>query len=196
MARRPWDPEPKYVTSALAPYRSGAVGERREVVRRMLLRLQRFNPDEAGFPPGNVPSHRGSFRMSPDDEVELAVVAQDLLRELGYDAAADQLARWPRHGEYGWTHARDSLDILEAGPPSMYLDRDLVFKRPLYVINDGRNVIARSVTNSSRPWYRFSVGRPIHGSSGQFQGWDPDAGYTFQRCAKTLKEAREPHHYF
>ena len=195
MARSPWDPEPRYVTRALAALRRGTVGEQREVARRVLLRLMGHDP--RAYPSGQRPSHFGPTRLPPGEEADAAVVAYDLLLELGYDAAADLLGAghyrggpiFPRDSDY-YGRARDALGNLESGPPSMYLDGWLVFKRPIYKVGDDE-LIAKSVSDHSYPWYRFSIGKPVYSSRGDRIGWDPDAGHTFRRRAKTLKEARE-----
>ena len=191
--RRPWGPEPKHVRHALAGLRAGTAGEKREVAQRMLVRLQGFDP--ADYPPGRRPSHHGSLRLSPHEEAELSLVAHDVLLELGYDAAAEVLSGRDRgrtgyDPEYNWIWARDALEILEAGPPSMYIERRLVFKRPICKVGDDY-IIVKSVTHGTRPWFLFAVGKSAHNQRGDWIGWDREAGHTFHSCAKTLKEARE-----
>lgn len=202
MSRRPWDPEPKYVTRSLTPLRRGSAGSRREAVRQMLIRLMGFNADDLAqnpqwFRTGVTPSHFGRDRLSPQDASELARIAQDALYEMAYDAAAEELRS--HVPDYLHTDAREALAILEAGPPSIKLDRHIVFRRPLYKFqtpDSDRNfarkfIIAKSINDHARPWYRFLVGRAVHDQRGTWMGWDEDAGHTFQRRARTLKEARE-----
>ena len=191
MTRARWGEEPKYRTRALAPLRLGSAGQRRDAARRMLLRLMGFLPEQmAEFPAPRVPSHFGRNRLSRSEAVESAIVAQDHLRELGYDAAADALR--PASPDYLDGDAREALATLEAGPPSIWLDRYLVYKKPMYKFDVGgrRYIIARAVRESSLPWYRFRVGRAVHSQRGDWIGWDGDAGHTFQRRARSLKEAR------
>ena len=190
--RRSWDPEPKYITRALAPLRRGRAGERRELARRMLLRLMGFSEREMEkFGPGQRPSHYGQNPLTPHAVLELRLVAEDLLRELGYDAAADDLVRWPSGSFDGG--ARDALEILEAGPPSVYLGDRVVFKKPMHFVRlyDFEFVVARLVGESVRPWYRFAVGKAVHDRGGNWVGWDREAGHTFDGAYKTLAEAKK-----
>ena len=197
--RDPWDPEPKAVTKALAPHRRGRAGELRETVRRMLLRLMGFAPDDlidgrytlSTHPPGKWPSHFGRNPLPTPEAKQVADVAHDVLRELGYDAAASIISE-TRYDESGNidTHARDALKILEAGPPSIYLGGYLVYKQPVYRLGTGY-LIARGVNEHARPWYRFAIGSSVYDKAGRERiGWDPEAGHTFQWRSKTLDEAR------
>lgn len=185
--RRPWDPEPRYVTRALTERRRGSAGELRETVRCMLITL--MGHDCGRYPPGKIPGHWGSRHP---DERQIAIVAEDGLRELGYDAAADNLLRY--EGRDPHTTAKAALEIFEAGAPSIYLDHYVVFRKPLYRERNSRGtevVIAKAVGDHTRPWYRFLVGKPAHDRAGRWIGWDDSAGHTFQFRSKTLAAARQ-----
>lgn len=203
-SRATWSVEPKHVTRALAPLRRGRAGEQREAVRRMLLRLMGFDAYdmEHGLPRDRKVLHFGQHDLAPDDRRELAIVAHDALRELGYDGAADELAG---RGLLSYTKnipvlARRALEILEAGPPSMYLGDGrilyLVFKRPLYRMPSGPResdpeiLIARSAEDPTRPWRRFVVGVRVFDDRGRLVGWDPEGGHTWQTRHRTLAEAK------
>ena len=166
----------------------------------MLLRLMGFSEREMEkFGPGQRPSHFGRDHLDKCAADELRLVAEDLLRELGYDAAADELVRWSGVTAVAIdAGARDALEILEAGPPSMYLGGHyLVFKKPMYLVRgsryspDAEFVVARLVGESVRPWYRFAVGKAVHDRGGNWVGWDREAGHTFDGAYKTLAEAKK-----
>lgn len=197
MARKPWDAEPKHVVRALAPLRRGTIGERREAARQMLLALMGFGPREVGrFRAGVNPGYQGPNVLPEDEATELAAVAEDMLLELGYEAAAMQLRTRSRSGL--WVSARHALGILEAGPPSVWLRLartpwvgDAVFtstiRRYRYSPYNDDYLVGRKV-DDPRWWYRYAVGGPTWDQRGQPTGWDPDAGYTFQRRGRTLAD--------
>ena len=192
--RRPWDPEPKRVTRTLASARRGSAGQRREVARRLLLRLMGFASPR--FPPGQIPSHRGPNELAPGEAMEIAIVAADALRELGYEAAAVILSNIDRFGPY--VAGRDALENLEAGGPSVWLKNArtpwsgwAVFAASIrrYRRKDGdaEYVIARTVDDPAR-WWRFLVGGYVYDRTGRIAGWDHGAGYTFQWRGRTLDD--------
>ena len=151
-----------------------------------------FSSEEmTSFQQGRTPSRFGRDRLSNHDAAELAIIAQDALHEMGYEAAAAALR--PASPDYLDGDAREAMAILEAGPPSILLDRHIVYRRPLHKFTTDRHsyIIARSINDHALPWYRFLVGRSVHNNRGDWVGWDPDAGHTFQFRSKTLKEARE-----
>ena len=195
-----FDREPKTVTKALAALRRGLAGERREAIRCILVELMGHDDCEA-IPRGTkIPHWFPKSRRTDAERRELAVVAYDGLLELGYDAAAEELAERGRdldfESKYLPFHAKKALEILEAGPPSIFIGDYLVFKRPMHRVRGSRYnpeaefLIARAVGDSVMPWYRFAVGKAVHDRSGRWVGWEREAGYTFQRRAKTLAEAK------
>lgn len=186
--------EAKALTKALAPYRSGRQGELRARVRCMLVRIMGFSHcDDIPVGVREIP-HRFPRRSGLElhELYELGVVAEDALRELDYQAAADILNNWrERHGminlEVG---AKEALENLESGPPSVNFDRYPVLTRSVrkYASPEGgQYIIGRHVHDGW--WYRFAVGKSVHDRRGQWVGWDKDAGYTFQRRGRTLKDA-------
>ena len=151
-----------------------------------------FSAEEmTSFQQGRTPSRFGRDRLSNHDAAELAIIAQDALHEMGYEAAAAALR--PASPDYLDGDAREALAILEAGPPSILLDRHIVYRRPLHRFTTPQQsyVIAKSINDHARPWYRFMVGRSVHNQRGECVGWDHEKGHTFQGRFKTLKEARK-----
>ena len=200
--RRSTGNESATVARQLAPLRRGSRGALREATRQMLLQLIGI-PRNEWPPPGRKPGRPlGPDLPRAEDAHDLALVAHDALRELGYDAAADELGDVVRDGhvERLPRKARAAYDLLEAGPPSMRLpgpsEAYVVFKEPMYRVRHPlygggtrEYLVARSVHDTVQPWYRFAVGVPVHDRDGSI-GWDHDGGFTFSSAFRTLKQAR------
>lgn len=192
MSRR-YGSEPKSVTRSLRAARGGSQRELREGVRCMLIRLMGF-ADCSEVRRGEKIPHRfpGKSGLTYSELRELAFVAHDGLLELGYDAAAESLAvSWSDRESLFKVmdvHAKQALEILEAGPPSVRLDTIVVFKSPMYRLQgtrwnpDQEVLIAKRVDRPSRPWVRFLVGR-----EGRY---DRNANVHAATFHKTLAEAK------
>lgn len=158
---------------ALAPYRRGRVGELREVVRCMLIRLMGHEdcgpngPVRMGRP---IPHWFPAPGMPLAERTGVATVAEDILRELGYDAAASTLREWAPRGlpfsiEQLPFNAKRALEILEIGPPSIFLDSFLVLRQPMYRLRgtrwdpDQEVIVAKLAEPNTAPWVRYHVGR-------------------------------------
>ena len=169
MSRR-YGSEPKYVTRSLRAARGGSQRELREEVRCMLIRLM-GHADCSDVRRGEKIPHWFPRRsgLSWEEQLGLALVAQDGLLELGYSAAAESLGKSFLARESVFkvmdVHAKKALEILEAGPPSVILDTMIVFKHPMYRVQGTRwnpnqeVLIAKRIDRPSRPWVRFLVGR-------------------------------------
>ena len=193
--------EAKTLTKALAPYRSGRQGELRARVRCMLVRLMGFaNCNDIPVGIRKIPHHfpRRSG-LEPEEMADLAIVAEDTLRELNYEAAADILNNWrARHGmihlEVG---AKEALENLESGPPSVMIDFRPIITKSIrrFRVSEGRHavpndteyLVGRNVYDP-RWWYRFIRGKAVHNQRGEWIGWDHEAGYTFQYRGDSLED--------
>ena len=184
--------EPKARTRALASLRRGSHGDLRAHVRCMLLDVMGFESCEQipfGYVPGHFPRAGAAITRRIRD---VAHVAYDGLLDLGYDAAANALRDRGRdlRFESGYlpVHARDALQIFEAGPPSIELDTMIVFRSPMYRFrgtkwNPNTEVlIAKQIDRPSRPWVRFLVG-----IEGRYDRSQNIHAATFH---KTLKDAK------
>lgn len=193
-SRTHWKTQPLAVIRAVAPLRLGPQGELRQAVRCLLLQAMGF---ECGDIPLNaqIPHQFPRGRFTDEDKYEFAIAAHDGLRELGYDAAADILARRDIGPGLGVSvAAKDALVNLESGPPSVMLGGHAIYTHSLRKYRDDRGnayLVGRRVGSSERAWYRFFVGvrtpepRP-------YGGWDPEGGFTFQRCGRTLADVLAP----
>ena len=194
--------EAKALTKALAPYRTGLQGQLRAQVRCMLVRLMGFEqcddiPVGVGKIPHWFPRRSG---LEPDEMQDMVPVVHDGLLELGYEAAADLLMYFAGGGrmtiEIG---AKQALENLESGPPSVMIDRDPIITKTIrrYKVPgwtgisveqpDREYLVGRNV-NDPRWWYRFARGKAVHNQRGEWVGWDDEAGYTFQRRGRSLED--------
>ena len=206
VSRRYGAPEPQTVSRMLARHRGGAVGLRRRLARALLLRLLGF--DDAAIdtiPEGRLESHQrhggGPHELPRGEAIHLAAVAHDALLEIGYEAAAEDLAEAERRGPRG--AAADALGLLEAGPPSVYMGewsrRAAVDKRSIEVISRPSRydpedtityAIGREVGERTRPWRLFARGQVVHDPrTGRNLGWDEDRGWTLLTYHRTRKDA-------
>ena len=160
----------------------------------MLVRIMGFpNCDDIPVGIREIP-HRFPRRSGLElhELFELGVVAEDALRELNYEAAADILHDWRER--YGMINlevgAKEALENLESGPPSVFFDRYPILTRTVrtYKIPEGSTyVVGRHADDGW--WYRFVVGKAVHDRSGRWVGWNKENGHTFQRRGRTLKDA-------
>ena len=197
--------EAKALTKALAPYRSGQQGKLRAYVRCMLVQLMGFAECE-DIPTGIrkiphwFPRQSG---LEPDEMRDMMMVAHDGLLELGYEAAAQELTYWTRgaaRGEGGMLHieigAKNALENLESGPPSVMIDLYPIITKTICRYRKAPNLphrpdreylVGRNVKDP-RWWYRFVRGRSVRNQRGELVGWDDEAGYTFQRRGRSIED--------
>ena len=189
--------EAKALTRALAPYRSGWQGKLRAEVRCMLVRLMGFaNCDDIPVGIRKIPHwFPGRSGLEPDEMRDMMLVAEDGLRELGYEAAADELT-----GRFGslYVRAKEALENLESGPPSVMIEREPIITKSIRLYDNRPRVwtferkpnaeylVGRSVSDGW--WHRFARGKAVHNQRGEWVGWDDEAGYTFQRRGRTLED--------
>ena len=188
--------EAKALTKALAPYRAGRQGQLRAHVRCMLVQLMGFAQCE-DIPTGIrkiphwFPKRSG---LEPDEMHDMMTVAHDGLLELGYEAAADKLMHFLQGTRGGvWNielGAKEALENLEAGPPSVMIDRRPIITKTIrrYKHSNGFEYLVGRNAEDPRWWWRFTRGKMVHNQRGDYVGWDHDAGYTFQRRGRSLKD--------
>lgn len=188
--RRYWDMQPLAVVRAVAPLRHGPRGALRHHVRCLLLHVMGIEDCDEVPLDAQIPHQFPQSRFAEEEKYRMGMEARDGLRELGYDASADVLERAP----FGYNiRAKDALVLLEAGPPSVMLGHEPIFThtigrfRSSEAGRSGEYLVGRSV-GDPRWWYRFSVGVPVHDQRGQWVGWNPEGGYTFQRRGRTLED--------
>lgn len=155
---------PKTLEAKLAPLRRGRAGQVRSATREALIHAMGF-ANARDVPEGYAIPHRFPRQNPPAERREWALVALDGLLELGYEASVSRLTASGDDphltSDYLPLHAKEALELLEAGPPSILIDSYPVFMgsiRRCQIMRYGTPldcVVGKLVGEGTRPWYLF-----------------------------------------